>query len=357
MLAHVESGMDDYPAALVYFEKCLAENALPRTSQIQTRYNVAQLYLATQEFQKAVDTLRLWFQEAETPNSSAYYLLAIAYYQLDDVDAALVPAETAVRISKTPKERLLQLLIGLYYESKQYEKAVDPLKTVLVLNPKKTYWKQLSSLYAHIGQEETSLAVMQLTYRQEFLDLDRELRALAQLFLFAELPFRAGLVLEKGFKDEIVEPDVQSLEMLANSWLHAKEYEAALEPLERGAELAETGVLYQRLGAVHLERERWAKASSALEKALEKGELDQPGNAHLLSGISYFHQGKFQASKKHLRKSRDFEKTEEMAIAWMALIDREIARLAKAAEEAAEEAAAEAAKEAAKAAAKELAVK
>jgi tetratricopeptide (TPR) repeat protein len=327
-LGHVESGQDRYPEALVYFEKCLVLDALPIQSQLQTRFNVAQLYIVTEQFQEAVDTLKKWFEEASKPTSAAYYMLAIAYYQLDEIEEAIVPAETSVRIAKKPKEAWLQLLIGLYYESKQYEKAVDPLKAVLIMNPKKTYWKQLSSLYAHIGEENASLAVMQLAYDQGFLDIDRDLRSLAQLYLFSELPYRAARVIDKGFNDGIVEPDVQSYEMLANSWLHAKEYDAALEPLERGAELSPAGVLYQRLGAVHIERERWGKASDALEKALGKGELDNPGNAHLLCAIAFYHQGKFQISKKQLRLAREFEKSRDSAIAWMQLIDREIARLA-----------------------------
>jgi tetratricopeptide (TPR) repeat protein len=336
MLAHVASQRNNYPKALAYFEKCLAENAIPLGQQIQTRFNVAQLYLVTEDFENAVKTLLIWFEEVEKPSSSAYYLLAIAYYQMEEIEKALAPAETAVRIAKSPREAWLQLLIGLYYETKQFEKAVVPLKAVLTLKPKKTYWKQLSSLYAHLNKDMTSLAVLQIAYQQGFLEKDRELRSLAQLYLFADLPFRAGTVLAKGFEDEIVEKDVQSYEMLANSWLHAKEYDAALEPLERGAELSDSGVLYQRLGAVHLERERWAKASSALEKAIKKGDLATPGTARLLAGISYYHQGKYDSAKKQLRKARDIEKTRDTAIQWMQLIDRDIEKARRAAEEAAD---------------------
>ena len=269
MLAHLESSQERYDSALVYFEKCLVEDALPIISQVQTRFNVAQLYLATEKFQKAVDTLEKWFEEVETPNAGAYYLLAIAYYQLEKIDEALIPAETAVKIAKTPREAHLQLLVGLYYETRKYKEAVRPLKALLVLRPKKTYWKQLSSLYAHLERHPRSLAVMQLAYGQEFLDLDRELRALAQLYLYSDLPYRAALVLQKGLADEIIEPNVKAYEMLANSWLLAREYTSALDPLQRGAEIADTGVLYQRLGAVYLERESWSEATTALGSAIE----------------------------------------------------------------------------------------
>ncbi len=74
---------------------------------------------------------------------------------------------------------------------------------------------------------------MQLAYNQDFLESDRELRQLAQLYLYHSIPYRAARVLEKGLADGIVTEDVDIFAMLANSWLLAREYEAALDPLRR----------------------------------------------------------------------------------------------------------------------------
>ncbi len=104
MLGYLESGRERYKEALVYFEKCLAEDALPAGGQTSTRFNVAQLYLATEQYEKAVTTLERWFEEVETPNSSAYYLLAVAYYQIGKIEKAIIPAKKAVDIAKTPRE-------------------------------------------------------------------------------------------------------------------------------------------------------------------------------------------------------------------------------------------------------------
>jgi tetratricopeptide (TPR) repeat protein len=327
MLGYLESGRERYKQALVYFEKCLSEDALPEGGQTSTRFNVAQLYLATEQYDKAVTSLEKWFEEVETPNSSAYYLLAVAYYQIGKIDKAIVPAKQAVDLSTTPKEPWLQLLIGLYYEAKQFEKALAPLEVLIVVNPKKDYWKQLSSLYAHLGKEKQSLAVMQLAYSQGFLEIDRELRALAQLYLYHSLPYRAALVLEDGFAKEILEPDDSAWEMLANSWLLAREYDRALKPLNTAAELSPKGNLYARLGAVLVEREQWSEASDALLKAVEKGKLDNPGSTNLLLGISFYHQSQIARANKHFRAALDDEKSSKPAAQWLELMAREAAEL------------------------------
>jgi len=158
MLGMSQAGQEKYKQALVYFEKCLVDSALPNGAIVSTRFTIAQLYMATEEFGKAAQTLEKWLKEVETPNANAYYLLAAAYYQLEEVDKAIGPAETAIRIAKKPKPPWLQLLVGLYYETKQFPKAVKPLETLIMIDPKKGYWTQLSSLYAHLEQEEKSLA-------------------------------------------------------------------------------------------------------------------------------------------------------------------------------------------------------
>jgi tetratricopeptide (TPR) repeat protein len=323
MLGYLESGRERYEPALEYFEKCLAEDALPAGGQISTRYNVAQLYLATEQYEKAARTLEKWFGEVEKPNSMAYYMLAVCYYQLEQVEKALVPAKQAVDLSDQPKEAWLQLLVGLYFEARQYENAVQPLEVLLSVNPKKTYWTQLSNLYAHLGKEKRSLAVMQLAYGQGFLESGRELRQLAQLYLYHQLPYRAGRVLEEGLAAKTIEQDVHAYEMLANSWLLAREYDKSISPLERAAELSPEGNLYARLGQVHLDREGWSEATDALTKALEKGKLDDPGNTNLLIGIAYYHQKQTERARRHFVVATSDESTRESADKWLQLLERE----------------------------------
>jgi tetratricopeptide (TPR) repeat protein len=325
MLGMSQAGQEKYKEALVYFEKCLVDEALPNGAIVSTRFTIAQLYMATEEFAKAAQTLEKWLKEVETPNANAYYLLAAAYYQLEEVEKAIAPAETAIKIAKKPKPAWLQLLVGLYYETKQFPKAVKPLETLIMIDPKKGYWTQLSSLYAHLEQEEKSLAVMQLAYAQDFLVKNSDLRALAQLYLYHSLPYQAGLVLEKAREDGSIDEDASYWEMLANSWLLAREFDRALEPLQTGAGLSDKGNLFARLGQLYLEREQWLEASEALNSSIEKGGLTDEGTTHLLLAISYYHQKKFSNSIRNLKAARlsKNETIRNSASQWLILVERD----------------------------------
>jgi len=332
MLGQTEAGQERYKEALVYFEKCLVGDALPHAQALTILYSIAQLYMATDEFEKAVRTLKKWFTQVKTPNANAYYLLAAAYYQLEQIEKAIVPAETAIKVAKKPKPPWLQLLVGLYYDTKQFPKAIKPLETLIMIDPKKSYWTLLSGLYSHLELEEKSLAVLQLAYAQDYLIKNSELRSLAQLYLYHSLPYRAGSVLEKAREDGFVEEDADYWEMLANSWLLAREFDRSLGPLQTGAEISEKGDLYARLGQLYLEREQWKDASEALKSAIEKGGLQDEGTTHLLLAISFYHQKQYQNAIRNLKTARrtETEAVRKSANQWLLLVNRDAQALREA---------------------------
>ena len=322
-LATTAANEEKYDEALTYFEKCLAEDALPEAQQLSTRFNVAQLYLAAERFQEAIRSLELWFELAESPNSVAFYLLAVAHYQVGDVEGAIEPAREAVVRAEKPEQNWLQLLVGALFETKRYEEALAPLEQLVTLYPKKAYWTQLSALYYHLDRTPESLAAMQIAFQEGFFDNGREYRQLALLLLQADLPYRAASVMEQGLEKKILEPDASNWELLANSWLLARENERALEPLTRAATLSGTGELYVRLGQVYLERERWKDASEALTKALEKGDLNDRGGANLLMGIALYHQERLDQARSHFDAALASESAHDSAAIWINMLDRD----------------------------------
>jgi tetratricopeptide (TPR) repeat protein len=327
---YIAAGREDYETAADYFEKCLAEEAMPEATAINMRFNIAQLYMALQRWDDALTALLQWFETVEEANSNAYYVLAIAYYQksveTNDPEykkKALVPAEKAVAMATKPRQNWLQLLLALYLDDKQYEKSLPILEQLVSLYPKKTYWLQLSAIYGELGKDKESLAAQQLAYAQGLLTKDKELRRFAQLYLYYDLPWQAAKVVTKGLEEESIEEDSESLELLANSLLAAREYEAALDPLDRAASLAENGDLYVRLGQVYIQREEWAKASTALESALDKGGLDDPCGSQVLLGITSYSQGRKGSARTWFQRARRDEDCAEQSARWLQHLERE----------------------------------
>jgi tetratricopeptide (TPR) repeat protein len=322
--AFIAYGREDYASARDYLEKTLATEVLDPQDAADVRFQIAQLWLQEQNWAEAARNLETWFTMVETPNAAAYYLLALTYYQLEDLERALVPAQKAVDISEEPRESWLQLLLALRLTRREYQEAIPLLEELVARFPQKSYWLSLSTVYGALGNYEEALVPLQLAYTQGLLTEDSEVRRLAQLLLFLELPYRAALVLKQGLDDGVVEVDQEAFEMLSNSWIAAREYDRAVSPLERAGALAEAGDPYVRLAQVHIQREKWAEAADALRRALDKGGLKDPGDAELLMGIAFYSQKQPQQARQWFARARRHDSTRGEADTWIEHIDREL---------------------------------
>jgi len=316
------SSQSNHARAADSFEKCLATEALPETTLNIVRYNLGQLYMAMDEFERALVELKRWMREVENPGANAYYLIGIAHAQLEQSKEALPYVEKAVKLSEDFNESWRQLLLALYFEEKQYDDAVEVLAELIAHEPRKSYLQQLRGIYGELEQDEKVLAVLELSYRLGYLDSDSELRHLARMYLYHEIPYQAARVMEQGLADGIVTDDSEAWELLANSWIHARQYELALEPLDRAAEKADDGEIYLKLARVYMEDQSWNEARLAVESGIAKGGLRDPGDAQLLLGISNAKARRYTSARDAFQKAARTERSEQSARTWLQHLDR-----------------------------------
>ncbi|MDP6979947.1 MAG: tetratricopeptide repeat protein [Myxococcota bacterium] len=316
-LGFAYSSLADYPKAAASFEKSLATDALPDLTLLNMRFNLAQLYLALEDFPKAIAHLEAWMAEVETPSPEGHYYLGAAHAQLGEAKKALPYIAEAVARSTKFNETWNQLLLALYFELKQYDEAVGVLAALINHSPRKSYLQQLQGVYGELGQEKKALAVMELSYRQGYLENSSELRNLAHLYLYHEVPSLAAEVLSKGLEDGTIDGDRESWELLGDAYIHAREYKKAVAPLRKAAELAEDGEVYLKLARIQLEYQDWEESLGYLERAIEKGQLDNPGDAQLMLGISSAKSGRFGSARRAFEQAAKNEDSKKSAINWL----------------------------------------
>jgi len=322
--AYAYSAQERYGPAAEAFEKCLALNVLPPASVLNARYNLAQLYLVQENYGKAIENFEIWFKSAENPNADAFYMMAAAYAQADRPREALPYAMKAVAKAPAPKEAWLQLVLSLQFQLKQHRDAAETLQKLIALFPKKTYWMQLAAAYTEIEDLKRALATMELAESQGFLTSENELRNLIQLYLLNDIPFRAAQAIERAIANGRLSNDAKNQELLANTWLQARDRDRAIAPLERAAELSGDGNLYVRLGQVHVSEERWDAARSALSKALKKGGLRDTGNVHLMLGIANASEERWADAERAFRAARQYDQSAKAAAQWLDHIAEEL---------------------------------
>lgn len=322
-VAYKQSRLDD---ARAHLERAIDAGGLNAQEISQARYQSAQLLMQEKRWTEGEAALEEWLATATRPNPAAQYLLAVARYQVDDFDGALAPARAAVELMEQPQESWLSMLVALHLQAERYYDAVPLLQRLTIVAPaKKTYWLQLSSVYGQLEDYTNSAAIMQLAHNAGLLTENAELRRFADLLLFTDQPERAAAVLEEAVANDAVTLDDELYEKLASSWIEAGELDKAVAPLERGAELATTGALFVRLGQVHAEREDWAAATAALDRAIAKGGLDDSHEARFLMGVALFQQGRHQEARAWFEQARESPKHREAADGYIAEIASRLA--------------------------------
>ena len=318
----------DHETALTHLQDCISEEALQPEEQLKTLYMVGQLQTMLERYDDAIITLEEWISQVESPAPASFYTLAVTYYQAERPDDALVPARKAVDMSvETPRESWYRLLLSLYLERQDYDDALALLDDIVLTYPKKAYWSQIAALYSELDNLPKSLAAQQLAKYEGFLTEDRDLTRLAQMYMVEGLPHRGAEIMKIGLEDGTIEPTRQAFQTYSDTLLQSREWELAVEPLAKAAELNDDGSLFVRLAQVNLQLGRWGNARTSLDQAFDKGELNDEGQAHVLYGIAAFNDRKWKTAKRAFNRAQGFDGTAVVAEKWKAYVDREKARL------------------------------
>ena len=335
--AYLRYVVEDYEGALNYYQKVIDQRPdIPVALEVGTLYTVAQLYFLQEKWERGIDTLIQWMSLSETPSTNAYVLLANGYFQLKDYDRSLENIQIAIQreeaAGKVPKEQWYNLARFIHFDRSNYAEALDILEILIMYYPKKQYWVQASHLYGEEKDDARQLAILEASYEQNLLDRSQDIVLLSQLYLNAEVPFPAALVLEKGFADEVVETESKNYELAGVAWRQAQEVAKSLPMLEAAASKSEKGELYARLGNVYLDVDKNKDAVDALLKGLDKGGVKRPDQARLALGMAYFNLGDFSAARRAFREARKDERAKSYADQWLKYIsseERRIEELAK----------------------------
>ncbi|MES2604246.1 MAG: M56 family metallopeptidase, partial [Pseudomonadota bacterium] len=155
LYASLEMKAEDYAAARAHLEAALASGGLTEAEISSTRYALAQSWIPEEKWAEGAAALEQWLETAENPGGGPYYLLAVAYYNLDQFDKAIPPAEQAVRVGgEKSQEAWRQMLSAVYLQTEQYEKALPVVREQVRLYPdKEIYQNQLRNLEGRLQNQ------------------------------------------------------------------------------------------------------------------------------------------------------------------------------------------------------------
>ena len=314
---YIFTGKEVFPKAASAFEECLKVGALPDATLRDTEYNLAQLYMVLENYGRVMSLLEAWRTKVEVVSGDAWMMLAGAYAQQKNFKTAMTYGENAINSKAHPKERWLSFMLSVYFELGKKWDVVATLKRLVSTYPKKSYWLQLAGMYLELERENEALAVYDLAYSQNYLEESKDLVQYARLALNGNVSYKAASILEKGFKDGIVERTEKNLKLMANALLMSREPKRALPYLREGAKLADTGELHLFIGQTLADLDRWGEAAQAYNDALHRGGLRNPGEALIMQGVAYTTAKQYSRAKLAFEKAKSYKDHALTASQWL----------------------------------------
>ena len=314
--------------AVAAYEQVLAQRDLPETMQQGTRYSLAKLYLAIEQWAQAAAMLEAWFRATDQPPPEAHVLRAQAWYHLEKYAAAIGEAEAALaearRRRQPPQEAWYVLLRALAYESGDLRRTAATLETLARNWPRKEYLLQLSGIHGELGDTPRRVAAMETAYFAGWLASESELLGMAYLYLESGLPARAARLLEQALADGLVQQNAQMLDLVGIAWQQAREGERAMPWLERAAREANDAAMWARLAGIELDANRYAEAVAAAQKGL--ADRAGGGQARIVLGTALYRLGRLQEAREAFTAVPSNDAAARSARDWLRFLDTEIAR-------------------------------
>ena len=328
--AFIYFNQDNYAEAIRAYENVLQQEELPIALETTTLYSLATLYVQQEQFQEGLDTLEKWFVMSPDSAPEPYILKAQIHYQMQQYREGIEPVMTALEVAerqgKPPQEGWYQLLNVFYFELEQYQDVIRTLTTLVEGWPKKDYLVQLAGIHGQEGNEEEQLALYEAAYDFGWLERSTEFVNLAQMLLQAEIPYKAGSILENGLADGTIDSTEQNWRLLSQAWQLAQEDEKALPALTRASSLAEDGELDMRLAMSYANLARWEECTEAARDAIRRGGLNREDQANLTLGNCLVEQKEYAAARNAFRAASSDQRSRSAAQQWLQYIESEVAR-------------------------------
>ena len=300
---------DNVEMALETFEKILTIENLRIEVQQRAMMALGQLYMGEERFEEAIEAYNRWRETSEEEHENVFLGLANSHYNLAQHNEAIPYLIQHMEMLEAQERTIARNVYGLlnvmYIELEDYTNAERITKQMVVLFDEPADWRNLSAIYGYLDNDKLRIETLSLTFAKGIMTSQSEYINLAQSLAGVEAPYKGAKVLEKGFQDGVVEETEENLQRLVQLYLLANEYEMALVPAIKAAELGETGASFDQLGYIYYMMHDYANAADSIQKAIERGGLENLGDAQLFLARALVELDQFEEAAVAARRAQE----------------------------------------------------
>ncbi len=316
-LGYAHNRLQNYNEAITAFSAALNTNALPFDVSHQVRFSLAQLLIYTEQYVPGLKQLERWLKNESSPGLDASLLAGSAYYETGQFDRAITHAKKVIQLKTAYDESWYQLLLSAYFKTSQYQNAANLLEKMIRIQPEnKTYWQQLTGAWQNAGNDQKTLATLTLMHKRDLLNAE-EIKQLINMYLYLDMPYKAGELLDQEIKRGRLQADNKTLEWMGDIWLQANERERASKTLSSIAASEGNADLYARVGQIYFDIQDYPNTIEHLQKAVQIGGLEQSSKSYLLLGIAAFNTANYKLAESALTQASVASSTRDQADWWL----------------------------------------
>jgi tetratricopeptide (TPR) repeat protein len=329
-IGFVHYNMENMTEAITVYKKLLAIPSLEPQMAKQTTFTMAQLLTVEERFAEALEALDQWFILEPNPAPEPFILKAQILYNVEQYSAMIEPIENAMQIARSRdnpvKENWYGLLNFAYFQEENYTKVRDIQKILLESWPKARYWKSLAGAFTELGEDEKLIYAYDAAFTQGMLVKGTEFVTMAQLYMQAEVPYKAAILLQEKMDSGVVEKNEKNYRLLSQAWSLAMEDAKAIPALKSAASLADNGEVDARLANSYLNVGDYANCESSANAAIRKGGLRSPDNIQISLGMCLYNLQRYGDSKSAFRNAAKVPRSQRVSNQWIRVIDQEVER-------------------------------
>jgi tetratricopeptide (TPR) repeat protein len=294
-------------------------------SQTASRVNaLAQVNYQLKNYDKAIEfgnrAIKGGFADEDM-----YTLVGQAYYIKGDYKGTLRFMNNYVdSIEKrggTPKEQLLELIMSSCIKLDDAECTTAALERLVARYPKPIYWQNLmSTLFQAQNTDKQQLHIYRLASEVDVLKRPEDYTEMAQLAIEQGSPGEAQRILEEGIKKNVFTEQRdkdRNTRLLESAKRQAATDKASIPKMEKEAQSPNaTADRLIGLGIAYLSYQQYDKAADAFSRAIAKGSLKNPDEAHMYLGIAQLKQQNKEEAVKAFRSVKADPKLSRIASLW-----------------------------------------
>ncbi len=289
-LANLKYNDGDVKGAIESLKQALDNGVLPNDTYFQLLYELAQFYVADEQYQQALDTLTKWRSEGRKETAESYALEGNIDYRLGKYQEAIAAIKKAQSLTDKPQDSWNQILMASYAETGQTDQAAQLAQQQLADNPNDP--AALNNAVAVLMQAQKYPQAIELLEKARaagaFKD-EKQYVNLAKLYLVSgqDSPdpkpnaAKAVAVLEEGLSKGIIAANADNEKLLGDAAYIAEQPAKAIEAYKKAIPQAKDGEPALRAGQLLLTEGKYAEAKTMIQQAIAKG-VEHKGRAYLL---------------------------------------------------------------------------